>query len=87
MLRNLKSIHMQNEDLDKALCVMNRLLIVSPLTAPEWRDRGLLYERLECPRAALDDIAHYLRLAPDAEDAAAMAERMAELRKLTSRLN
>jgi regulator of sirC expression with transglutaminase-like and TPR domain len=87
VLRNLKTIHLQNKTLDKALCAMNRLLIVNPDNAPEWRDRGLLYERLECCRAALDDIEHYIKLVPAAEDAAEMRERIAELRQRAARLN
>jgi regulator of sirC expression with transglutaminase-like and TPR domain len=87
VLRNLKAIHLKNEALDRALCAMNRLLIVSPANAPEWRDRGLLYERMECCRAALDDLEAYLKLAPAAEDAAPMRERIAELRQRVSRLN
>jgi regulator of sirC expression with transglutaminase-like and TPR domain len=87
MLRNLKTIHLQNDAHAKALCVLNRLLIVNPDSAMDWRDRGLLYERLECPRAALDDLEAYLRLAPDADDTVAMHERVAELRRRASRLN
>jgi regulator of sirC expression with transglutaminase-like and TPR domain len=87
MLRNLKSIHLKNEDLAKALRVMNRLLIVAPDHALEWRDRGLLYERMECSRAALDDLESYLRLAPLAEDVVETRAHVDRLRQLASRLN
>jgi regulator of sirC expression with transglutaminase-like and TPR domain len=87
MLRNLKAIHLKNEEHAKALRVMNRLLIVSPDQALEWRDRGLLYERMECSRAALEDLESYLKLAPLAEDAAETRAHVARLRELASRLH
>lgn len=87
MLRNLKAIYLQKEALQQALCAMNRLLIVLPGAAPEWRDRGLVFLRLDCFRAAVQDLENYLRLAPDADDAQEMRERIAELRPLAARLN
>jgi regulator of sirC expression with transglutaminase-like and TPR domain len=47
----------------------------------------LLYEKLECARAALDDLQRYLELAPDAEDAGDMRARLIELRHAAARLN
>jgi regulator of sirC expression with transglutaminase-like and TPR domain len=87
MLRNLKAIHLENEALAKALRVMNRLLIVNPNHAAELRDRGLLYERMECSRAALEDLESYLKLAPAAEDIAETHAHIAELRQRAARLN
>jgi regulator of sirC expression with transglutaminase-like and TPR domain len=87
VLRNLKAIHLQNEALDKALRAMNRLLIVNPENGLEWRDRGLLYERMECWRAGLVDLESYLRLAAAAEDAAEMRTRIADLRQRAASLN
>jgi regulator of sirC expression with transglutaminase-like and TPR domain len=87
VLRNLKAIHLKGEALPQALSAMNRLLIVVPEDANEWRDRGLLLQHLECPRAAVADIESYLALAPDAEDAADMHQRILELRRQASLLN
>ncbi len=87
MLRNLKAIHLQSDTPQRALHAMNRLIIVMPDEAGEWRDRGLLFERLECPRAALSDLEAYLVLNPGAEDAKTMRARIVELRKLAARLN
>ena len=87
MLRNLKAIHLQNEALQQALCAVNRLLIVLPEVATEWRDRGLLFQRMECFRPALTDLETYLAMAPVADDAQEMQTRIAELRQLAARLN
>lgn len=80
MLRNLKGIHLQRDALQQALSMMNRILIVTPGAGHEWRDRGLLFERLECTHAALTDLETYLELEPAAEDAAEIRLRIAELR-------
>jgi len=87
VLRNLKSIYLQTERYPQALAVMNRMLLVVPESAEELRDRGLVYEKLHCPRAALADLANYVRRAPDATDAAEMRGRIVELRAACARLH
>jgi regulator of sirC expression with transglutaminase-like and TPR domain len=87
MLRNLKSIHLQAEALQRALRTMNRLLIVMPDEPRELRDRGLLFERMECPRAALTDLRNYLQLNPHADDAREIQARVKELGRLAARLH
>jgi len=66
---------------------MDWLVTLNPSEPLELRDRGLLYEKLECARAALDDLQRYLELAPDAEDAGDMRARLIELRHAAARLN
>jgi len=53
VLRNLKNIYAQDGKLENALAVMNRMLLVVPESAEELRDRGMLYQQLECFRPAL----------------------------------
>jgi regulator of sirC expression with transglutaminase-like and TPR domain len=69
MLRNLKSIYSQRHDFEKLLDVQKRLVIVAPDRAEERRDRGLVYAKLDCPNAALDDLNFYLQANPNAPDA------------------
>jgi regulator of sirC expression with transglutaminase-like and TPR domain len=87
ILRNLKSIYLQAERYPQALAVMNRMLLVVPESAEELRDRGLVYEKLQCSRAALADLANYVRRAPDAPDATEMRGRIVELRAACARLH
>ena len=87
LLRNLKGIYMEGAKLEQALAVMNRMLLVSPESAEELRDRGLVYARLDCFRAAVVDLQNYLRRRPDAPDAAEMHSRLVELKGQASRLN
>lgn len=87
MLRNLRAIHLERGEHLKALCASNRILALQPDAADEYRERGELYDKLECFRAALADFRHYLKLNPQARDSDKVARRMAELEPIASRLN
>src|SRR5262249_32936783 len=64
MLRNLKLNYLRTGDLPRALSAVDRILVVTPDDAGELRDRGILYHRLECFAAALEDFERFLALAP-----------------------
>jgi regulator of sirC expression with transglutaminase-like and TPR domain len=81
MLYNLKAIYARQGNYRKALSVAERLVILDPTSAPEIRDRGLLYLEVERFSEAMDDLETYLRLAPDAEDAEKILEQVATLRR------
>ena len=81
MLRNLKEIHRSAEDWGRLLPVMQRLVILLPQAWDERRDRGLVHAEVGAWRAAADDIACYLAHCPDADDADALQQRLAELRR------
>ena len=81
MLSNLKAIYGRRDDLVKLLAVLDRLIILDPAAVEEVRDRGAVYLRLECYGQAKDDFETYLRLAPNAGDAAAIREQLVDLAK------
>ena len=87
MLNNLKAIYQGQRDFHRALRVQELLLCVSPASAREIRDRGLIRFRLALLAQAADDLDAYLEAAPDAPDAAEMRERVQELRRLSPRMN
>lgn len=87
ILRNLKSIYRQAEMPARMLEVLNRALVVSPESTADLRDRGIVYERLECYRAALRDLTDYLAREPDAHDLEEIRARLIELNSLCARLN
>lgn len=87
MLRNLKAIYIKAKQAEDALTVIEWLVHLVPNIPQEIRDRGLVYEQLECFRAALADFDAYLRAVPDAADVDAIRERVLEMRKATARLN
>jgi len=87
VLRNLKNIYAQDGKLENALAVMNRMLLVVPESAEELRDRGMLYQQLECFRPALSDLQNYLRRRPDAPDAVDVHGKIIELRQACAKMN
>ncbi len=87
VLRNLKNIYLQANKLEPALAVMHRMLLVMPESAEELRDRGLVYQRLECFRPALSDLQNYLRRRPQAPDATEIHGKIVELKQAAARLN
>ena len=81
LLFNLKEIHRTAEDWVRLLAVQQRLVLLLPDAAEEQRDRGLAWAELGRPAEAADDLAAYLAARPMADDAAALRERLAELRR------
>ncbi|MEY3218720.1 MAG: hypothetical protein RIT27_77 [Pseudomonadota bacterium] len=79
MLRNLKDIYLRSEQWLKLLPIMEQLLIINPELSGEWRDRGMLYQRLECARAAVADYERYLSLEPYANDSDFIEEQIHQL--------
>lgn len=87
MLRNLKAIYLHKQSFDKALAVLNDILAITPVVPEELRDRGLVFEKLECCRAAAEDYERYLELQPGAPDLFDIRERLIGLKSLSARLN
>jgi regulator of sirC expression with transglutaminase-like and TPR domain len=81
LLRNLKEIYRHAGDSARLLRVQQRLVILLPRAWEEWRDRGLAYAELGQNLLAVDDIELYLRHRPGAPDAAALGDRLSELRQ------
>jgi regulator of sirC expression with transglutaminase-like and TPR domain len=87
MLRNLKTLFVENMRWQRVLGVQQRLLILLPEEITERRDRGLAYANLECPQAALLDLEAYLAERPYAADAELIRSKLPELREASKRLN
>ena len=87
VLRNLKAIYREADKPERLLEVLNRMLVVAPDSTGELRDRGLVYQRLECYRAALQDLSGYLEREPQAPDFEEVRVRMMEVSMLCARLN
>jgi regulator of sirC expression with transglutaminase-like and TPR domain len=87
LLRNLKGIYRETEKPERMLDVLNRMLVVVPDASAELRDRGFVYHKLECYRAALKDLSDYVEREPDAPDGDEIRVRLMELSALCARLN
>jgi regulator of sirC expression with transglutaminase-like and TPR domain len=87
VLRNLKGIYRGSDKPERLLEVLNRMLLVTPGASAELRDRGYVYQRLECYRAALKDLTDYAEREPDAPDLYEVRSKQMELSALCARLN
>ena len=87
LLRNLKAIYLRGHNPDRALPIVNWIIAILPEQISELRDRGMLYQELECSRAALVDFEEVLKRSPACEDADDIRRRIIELRRDAARLN
>lgn len=87
VLRNLKAIYRDADQPERMLEVLNRMLVVAPQASGELRDRGMVYQRLECYRAAQKDLADYMEREPEAPDFEEVRVRLMEVSALCARLN
>lgn len=79
MLRQLKQAYLSQGELPNALWALQKVLELMPELASGFRERGHLYELLDCSYAAAMDYSHYLELLPDASDAVLLRRRLPEL--------
>jgi regulator of sirC expression with transglutaminase-like and TPR domain len=69
MLKNLKYIYLNQQNLEKSLASVERILILFPDQVQELRDRGLLCYELGRFSQAAKDLETYLAQSPNARDA------------------
>jgi len=79
MLRQLKQAYLIRGDLQRALWALEKILQLMPEQASGFRERGYLYELLDCRAAAAEDYHRYLELLPDASDAKSLLRRLPRL--------
>jgi regulator of sirC expression with transglutaminase-like and TPR domain len=87
LLGNLKQIYVQRKEPEQALGCCDRILMLIPDAPLELRDRGLVYQELECFGAALGDLERFLKLAPADPSADAIRDTLVELRAQAARVN
>jgi len=87
MLQNLKGIYTRAMDHHKTLSVIERLLLITPDSAVEIRDRGLVFSAMGRDAQARVDLEEYLRREPMAEDAGEVKKRILQSRQRLARLN
>ena len=87
MLRNLKGIYWQREEWEKAVEIVDRLLVLEPRTGEEWRDRGVALAHLGDFRRGLADWERYLTDFPNAPDGEKVRGQLRRVRQRLSQLN
>lgn len=85
MLRNLKGIYLQQQDYQRALPIMDRLVAIQPEAIHERRDRGMVYYQLGQYQEALTDLQWYLGTGVPDRDARRVERLVAEIRRLLAR--
>lgn len=81
LLRNLKEIHKTQEDWQRLVSVLDRLLMLYPDAWAEYRDRGLAWAEMGDAQQAVIDLQIYMDQATDALDRDAIGQRLLELRR------
>jgi regulator of sirC expression with transglutaminase-like and TPR domain len=87
VLGNLKHVYLQRNDLPAALSSTERILLLKPDDAREIRDRGLIYQQLECYRAAVADLERFLQLAPGDPSADTIREELVKLQRRAAQIH
>jgi regulator of sirC expression with transglutaminase-like and TPR domain len=90
MLRNLKAIYTRADDHLRTLRTLDLLVAVDGDHGgeAEIRDRGLVYEAMDCYALAADDLETYLsRVAPGTAEEPGLRRKIQELRRRAARIN
>lgn len=87
MLGNLKQVYVARREYQPALECSERILMLVPAAAREIRDRGLLYQQLECFGAAVQDLEQFLAMAPTDSSAPAIRRALPPLRAQAGRVS
>jgi regulator of sirC expression with transglutaminase-like and TPR domain len=83
LLSNLKTVHLNTRDDERALAAAERILILRPDSAEDVRDRGMLLARRGRVAEAVAELEHYLDVLPGAPDAQRIRLLLTELTKGT----
>ena len=87
MLMNLEAIYVRAEAWEKALAVIDRLLIVDAGGRRHRRDRGAVLVRLGRLHAAAEEWERYLSRYPNAEDSVELRRQLRGVRQALASLN
>lgn len=87
ILRGLARRHQAAGQWEAALAAQSQLVERLPDSLRDRLDRAELYERLECPRAAADDLAECLRRMPDVSGLAELRRRYLKLERRARRMH
>jgi regulator of sirC expression with transglutaminase-like and TPR domain len=79
MLTNLKTVYLARGENSRALLALDRLVSIMPDAPFVLRERGLLAARLGSIEVARADLARFLQLCPDANDAKTIQARLESL--------
>lgn len=87
MLNNLKAIYLKAQAFDKALAIVDMMLMTEPDDVDQYRDRGLLRLQLRQFEGAKHDLEQYMKRAPQSKDRDEIEDHLKELRRIQAMMN
>lgn len=80
LLVNLKGLYLNVRDHGRALAVVERILLIRPISVAEIRDKGVILAKLGRREEALEQLEAYLNVAPEAPDSERILGMVEELK-------
>jgi regulator of sirC expression with transglutaminase-like and TPR domain len=80
LLMNLKSLYLNVRDHRRALAVVERILLIRPISVAEVRDKGVILAKLGRKEEALEQLNAYLNAVPEAPDSERIMSMVEELK-------
>ena len=87
MLNNLKVIYMNGGAFDKALVMLELMVLTEPTQAVLYKERGLLELQLRRFGKAAKDLEQYLRRSTDAKDRDEIEDYLKDIRRIRAMMN
>ncbi len=87
VLANLKGIYWRQEAWQKVVTVIDRILVLAPDSAGEWRDRGIAWTCLGDLHRGMSDWERYLTDFPNAGDHEKVKTQLRRVRQKLAQLN
>jgi regulator of sirC expression with transglutaminase-like and TPR domain len=87
MLNNLKVIYMNAGAFDKAVTMLELMILTEPSEAVPYKEKGLLQLQLRQFRQAAKDLKRYMELAPSAEDREEIEDYLKDIQRIRAMMN
>lgn len=87
MLANLKAIYLQAQTLDKALAMLDLMILTEPGALELYKERGILRLQLRLFDGAARDLKWYLKHAPDSADNSTVESYLKDVNRIRVMMN
>ncbi len=87
MLNNLKKIYVDSQSFDKALAIVDMMLMVEPDDIDQYRDRGLIHIQLRQFEPAARDLEFYVKNTQASDIRSTVEDQLKDLRRIQAMMN
>ncbi len=87
MLANLKSIYLQAQTFDRALVMLDMMILTEPEAVELYKERGVLRLQLRQFRGAASDLKWYLKHSPDSADNSKIESYLMNVKRIRAMMN